>query len=196
MKLKDLLVLRYAGDVKRLHTARIEPQSLAHHQWNVALLLMIVYPDYSKAAMAVALTHDLAELDTGDVPANAKWAEPTLEKALQKLEQRFIDRNALPDKNSLSLKERGILKWCDGAELLLYCTEQVAAGNRYAIEVCHAIRGAMETKGTPIECTDAMACIDWFVRDTLGANNGNPILPPGTRVNCFDSQIYTKDTKR
>lgn len=156
MRIKDMLQLRAAGAVKRCHTARTRGQSVAEHSWGVAMLLLAVYPIASRAALEYALTHDLPELFTGDTPANAKWAAPALESALREMEAKFIERFDLVPKTSLTDHERDVVKFCDGAELMLHCLEELYQGNRYASEMLWRIAEAMAKRGIPYCCEDTM----------------------------------------
>ena len=57
--------------VRRWHTdARLAPtgQTLGHHQWGVATLILTLHPNPSRSLILAALTHDAGELLTGDVP--------------------------------------------------------------------------------------------------------------------------------
>lgn len=121
-----------AGAVKRYHTTRIEAQSLADHSWGVALVVMAIYPNGNPPSniLKAALTHDLHEKDTGDVPATTKWDDGDIEEAHKKAEVNFnrVHRLEFP----LTIKEQAILKWADTFELCCYCAVQAKMGNGYA----------------------------------------------------------------
>ena len=81
---------RDAGDVTRFHTLRtIRQQSVAHHSWGVATLLLHVWPEAPASVLRAALWHDVAEIETGDMPAPIKWANPELKKELGDVRDAF-----------------------------------------------------------------------------------------------------------
>lgn len=54
-------------------------QTLGHHQWGVAILLLELFPDCSRATLKEALLHDTGEPGAGaDVSAPAKAKYPAL----------------------------------------------------------------------------------------------------------------------
>lgn len=159
MKIEDVMTLRAAGAVKRMHNLRARPQNLAEHSWGVAMLLLTVYPKAPAYLIQHALVHDLPELHTGDIPAFVKWDNPEMEDVLRKMERKFHTRfETLPFPMG-SDEDRRILKWCDGAELTLYCVEELHGGNRHVLEVLTNIIGAVEERGVPDCCADAWAHI-------------------------------------
>jgi 5'-deoxynucleotidase len=127
---KDLLRVRRAGDVKRWHTKRTNrEQTLAAHQWGVAMLVQWVDPFCRKELIMAALTHDNTELDTGDIPTPAKWKSQAFADALTAVEQKSLLCEIWPD--CLTQDEHNLLKWADSVELLLYAQEEVNMGNLY-----------------------------------------------------------------
>lgn len=123
--------VRLAGDVKRWHTKRtLRSQSLSSHQYGVAMLIQLIDPDCSKALIMSALTHDLPEIDTGDIPAPAKWGNPDLESALIRIEE----TSTLCFDFDINDEEVDLLKWADSAELMLWCQEEVNMGNTYCVQ--------------------------------------------------------------
>jgi len=124
-------VLR-SGEVRRYHTTPGVPtQSLSSHQWGVAMLLQKFYPDERKEVLEYALTHDVAELETGDMPAPTKRKYPSLREILEKIETDVeID---LGIERGLSLVEYQRVKLCDIVESMWYCHLLIRQGNRDAI---------------------------------------------------------------
>ena len=85
--LEELKMLS-GGEVKRYHTlSTIGEQTVASHSWGVTLIMVWLKPDISKTAMLKALTHDVAEKQTGDMPAPTKWNNPELAKELSMVEK-------------------------------------------------------------------------------------------------------------
>ena len=82
--MNDLFNMIRGGAIKRYHTLEtIGEQSVASHSWGVAMILQYLEPNVSKEAILRALTHDVAELFTGDIPAPVKWANPDLVEVLK-----------------------------------------------------------------------------------------------------------------
>ena len=119
---------RNGNKVQRFHTVNSRvPETVGHHSANMAILC-VVLSEYkpSAALLMAALTHDLAEQFTGDVPATAKWASPELAKALKDMEKRY-DREwtSAP----LTDYEKRVLKQADMLDLCFKAMEEVRAGN-------------------------------------------------------------------
>lgn len=134
MKPHHLETFRAAGAVKRYHIVRtLRHQSVAEHSWNVALLVYMIYPQARPKLIKAALTHDVAEITTGDVPATAKWKEPKIKELLDIVEAEFRKKYYIDYK--LTSKEYKILKWCDMMELVIWCQEEMELGNKYATPI-------------------------------------------------------------
>ncbi|MBE16831.1 MAG: hypothetical protein CL867_11340 [Cytophagaceae bacterium] len=125
--LEELKMLS-GGEVKRYHTlSTIGEQTVASHSWGVTLLMVWLKPDISKIAMLKALTHDVAEKQTGDMPAPTKWNNPELAKELSVVEKNIEE--ALGVDFIITEEERQYFKQADMFELLLYCVKQRSLGN-------------------------------------------------------------------
>lgn len=119
--------------VLRWHTHRMQrPQTVAEHSCRAALILMAILPDCRIELLRAVLTHDLAEVSTGDVPAQVKWKHPKLDAMLKDLEYQFEYEHGIYEE--LSEEEQKILKWVDKVELLSWCAEEAKLGNTYALE--------------------------------------------------------------
>ena len=89
IRLKD--VLRSGWELRGIS----QPESVADHSWGTAMLcLLLAPPELDRArTVAIALVHDLAEVETGDIPRrmrNDARAVTPEEKALR--ERQAIDR--------------------------------------------------------------------------------------------------------
>lgn len=87
----DIIKLLNSGAVRRWHTnpALVEHrQNNAEHQWNCAMLLMYLFPDSSKELIFATLTHDVGEIDVGDIPGPFKAKNPEIAVALSMAEIR------------------------------------------------------------------------------------------------------------
>lgn len=70
-----------SGFVQRYHqNPEMSPfgQNNAAHQWGVCALLLILFPDVSRSLLIAALTHDVGEIDAGDLANPTKERNPDL----------------------------------------------------------------------------------------------------------------------
>jgi 5'-deoxynucleotidase YfbR-like HD superfamily hydrolase len=117
--------------VRRFHTVDMHvTETVGHHSANVAMLCQIIHPDCRKELLLAALTHDLTEQFTGDVPATAKWGSPALAVALNDLEEGY---EKFP--TDLSSFEVSVLKQADMLDLCFKCAEEVRMGNSFAATI-------------------------------------------------------------
>ncbi len=64
-----------SGRVVRWHTAVVNHrETLGEHHTMVSQLVLLLFPDCSKETLAYAVTHDIGELLTGDIPSPVKDA--------------------------------------------------------------------------------------------------------------------------
>ncbi len=64
---------RQAGLVRRYHTwAVTRDQTVAEHSWQVARVLLAIWPDVPRHLIIHCLTHDLGERAGGDLPYPVK----------------------------------------------------------------------------------------------------------------------------
>ena len=116
-----------SAHVERYHTmAHIKNQTNDRHGWAVAILCQHFDPNCRKEVILAAMTHDSAELETGDNPAPVKWANPELKEVLDKIEHRVntdwgIHYELTPD-------EKLLLKVSDYIEGMQYCFHRVMCG--------------------------------------------------------------------
>jgi hypothetical protein len=65
-----------AGQVARWHAApTLRSQSVAEHSWQVARVLLAIWPEAPASLLRETLFHDVGEIGTGDVPSHAKSDE-------------------------------------------------------------------------------------------------------------------------
>ena len=110
-------------------------ESVAEHSWRVALMAMLLTPEFSEADMnkviRMCLIHDLGEAFTGDIPAFDKTAADTeKEDALfnawvQRLPQETKGEFAslLAEMNALETQEAKIYKALDKMEAVIQHNE-------------------------------------------------------------------------
>lgn len=145
--LKNMSRLREAAAIRRYHTLRTHRvQTVADHSHGVAMIILAIYPEAQAELLKAALTHDLPEIVTGDIPATAKWAHPELGRIENEISAKFRSENGI--QCILSSTETDILKWADMMELVLWCIEDVQMGNAYAAEVVE--RGLAFLRGKDI----------------------------------------------
>lgn len=122
--------LREAGNVQRFHTLRmIIPEDVAKHSFNLAHLLMwVTKGQASRNLILYALSHDMGEYVTGDIPSPVKkvlWGNP-----LQGMEDAAaFDACPWAAENRLTVEEVHIFKLCDNLDGLLKCAEEYQMGN-------------------------------------------------------------------
>ena len=95
-------------------------QTLGHHQWGVATLLLALFPDCRKEVLVEALLHDTGEPGVGcDMAAPAKRCYPDIATALAMAE--YIERRQLGTLvEDLTEIEQAQVILCDGLEAYLY----------------------------------------------------------------------------
>lgn len=126
---------RRGNEVKRFHTVkRLREETVGHHSANVCGILLALDKHCSRDLLVAALTHDLAEQHTGDVPAPAKWESDNLRNTLRHVEVNWLVEHVEPHlTGGTSLWEEAMLKLADMTDLVLSCIEEKRMGNAYAV---------------------------------------------------------------
>jgi 5'-deoxynucleotidase YfbR-like HD superfamily hydrolase len=132
MKKRDIIRdVRLAGQVRRYHTwPCIHHQTVAEHTWQVMRLYVDIFGAPPAHVFVHMIFHDVAEIQTGDIPYPVKKNSEALKKEMDRLEE-----GALRDMGVylpiLSFQEHARFKFCD----LLDCAEQgqyeANLGNQY-----------------------------------------------------------------
>lgn len=123
-----LQTVRAGGQVRRCHTVKvIQSETVSQHSWGVAMLLLKFYPECSKSLLIAALSHDIPEVFTGDLPAQFKHSNFALKKVLDDYEEDVLKKLNLH--TDLTQEEKHWLKACDSLDLFLYTLEEMALGN-------------------------------------------------------------------
>jgi 5'-deoxynucleotidase YfbR-like HD superfamily hydrolase len=151
VKLEDWVgMVRSGGKVLRCHTVPVHKnETVAHHSWGVAMLLMKFNPKTTKTLLCAALTHDVTEVFTGDVPAQAKWQFPELREALDNAETQYS--RILDLDFQLTEEEQHWLKVCDHIDLILYSLEEIYMGNHNVREIVERLIDRLDSIGVPDE---------------------------------------------
>tara|TARA_R100001369_G_scaffold1065_1_gene3637 strand:- start:2137 stop:2640 length:504 start_codon:yes stop_codon:yes gene_type:complete len=130
MNINNLFEVVRGGTIKRYHTLEtIGEQSVGAHSWGVAMILQYLNPEISKTAILRALTHDVAELYTGDIPAPVKWDNPELTTVLKNIEADYEKKLDINYTENLTPTEYLLFKQADMFELLFFCMRQRKMGN-------------------------------------------------------------------
>lgn len=129
MKTKLEFILA-GGAVQRYHTLRtLTTQTVAEHSFGVAWLCWLLTEGNPRAALLLnALSHDVAEHTTGDLPAPAK-RRMGVGAAFAAAEGVAMSHAGI-ETAFMSSYEWRTLKLADTMELLLFCIGEIALGNR------------------------------------------------------------------
>lgn len=143
-----------AGAVRRYHTQNLlKDQDLAAHSWGVALVIREIMPGNLHLVEA-ALTHDLAESVTGDIPYTGKKKYPKLKQTSLEAEREFAMVNGTP--LQLTPVEQKCLAWADMFECYLYSMREVDMGNNLMRYVVETAREALIAMGPPTKEADRL----------------------------------------
>lgn len=115
------------GEVTRYHTVRnIQNETVGHHSFGVAMYCYLMTRPSTNLLMA-ALTHDLAEHQTGDIPSPSKKAYGIGEQ-VNALEEKLLRSVGL--EFELTIDERRTLKLADIFQGMSFCLRELQLGNR------------------------------------------------------------------
>lgn len=123
----DIIKVLQGGNVQRYHAnPGISKQLNSAHQWRVTLLLLHIFPEVSKETILGALTHDCAEIVTGDLPATLKWDNPEIKNYIRDIETRVESDMGIIFTTSQSDVQK--IKMCDMLEGMTYCIDCLESG--------------------------------------------------------------------
>lgn len=137
----ELFDPRRAGQVTRYHTLpRIRDQSVGEHSWQVMRIMLAGWPNCTRTALIHALTHDCAEVITGDLPYPVKILAPGLRESLMFLEKQARDKMyanfGLPvEYKEIQQFELDYVKLCEYIEMWEWSAHESNLGNKYAMTV-------------------------------------------------------------
>jgi 5'-deoxynucleotidase YfbR-like HD superfamily hydrolase len=97
----------------------------------------------SSTCLLAALSHDAAELATGDIPATTKWAHLGLGIELSSIEGKWERSHGIEIGHSL--EEAKLLKTADMLELCFFARDQLMLGNKNAQRLL--LRGILFIRG-------------------------------------------------
>lgn len=148
---------RLAGDVKRYHTWPVlQPQSVAEHSWNVARIVVAIWPFASQQLLQEALFHDVGEIRSGDAPFPVKAENPDLKATMDRIEDAArLDMLAwgVPrrSRNILKPMEHVVLKVADMLEMMEKGMQECLMGNQFAKLIVLRTREWLEIKISEME---------------------------------------------
>jgi hypothetical protein len=128
---------RRAGRITRYHTwPRIQQQSNGEHSWQLQRILLAIWPDVPREILVHAITHDIGEIATGDLPFPAKARDPELKKKIDEAERsahlRMCLPWTLPGPSKLSEEETATFKYAEFIEMWEWALDDYDMGNRNA----------------------------------------------------------------
>jgi 5'-deoxynucleotidase YfbR-like HD superfamily hydrolase len=122
-----------SGSVVRYHATMIDKkQNVAEHSWEAAVILMQIYPEYTKDMMEHMLTHDCAERYTGDVCAPIKREHPEIKQAFDDMERRYLDKELGLTNHKFQEHELLAMKYADIMSGVYFCNRRQRAGDTEA----------------------------------------------------------------
>ena len=132
--MKSIISILLAGTLQRYHTCPIDvKQALDSHSWEVAMFVLKLAPDCSKNLLIAALSHDLGESVTGDVPSPCKRRSASLKKILDTMEKSFLEFVELGP--MLTAHEAIVLKEADNLSGIWHCRKCELRGDSFATEI-------------------------------------------------------------
>lgn len=154
MDLNRLSKMYEAKNLKRLHALpTLSVHTMAEHVFGAMAVAVELCDDEPKAdvgkVLQILLTHDVAEVYTGDVPAHIKKLSPDLAKELGRIELQWMEENRFKPQEASSL-EYTIAQAADRLDLAFTMLDERIMGNRsprnadvfkrvlsYVMDECH-----------------------------------------------------------
>lgn len=132
----DIKQVLDSGHVQRYHCATIDQkQANSSHQWEVAVILTQIYPAASAELLLFALTHDVAEAVTGDMPSPIKKEVPELKRLMDELEEDYRSELGLQAEGHFSEEELLAVKYADILSGIYFTTHRINCGDRGAVPI-------------------------------------------------------------
>lgn len=143
---------RAGGAVERCHGIRhMGSYNNAQHQWGVAQLMWVLWPEDFPRLSPYCLFHDTGEFIAGDVPAPTMRYAPGVGPAVNRIEAAVQRDCGVPVESTLDPEDYAKLKACDRLELYIWCREQIAVGNTYVNEVIRELLAFFEETPLPAQ---------------------------------------------
>lgn len=146
MEMRDIDFMWNGGETRRYHGFRmLMEDTVGHHSFNVACIIMKVRPDASAALLRAALKHDMAEHIVGDMPAPSKRAMPdylmlpdphrrdmprTFRSVFAEYENHIAHEHGVKLDEGLPPEDEWVLKFADALDGMRFCISEMLLGNR------------------------------------------------------------------
>lgn len=151
---------RLAGEIARYHTwPTIGQQTCANHQWNVARILLAIWPEAPRALIVEALFHDVGEMATGDIPYPVKKNNPRLKDVCDPIEKDCRTDMWEPwgvplDMEIIGEIEIVVLKIADYLDMWEFALLEAEKGNRHAQTIINHIELSITELKQKLELLD------------------------------------------
>lgn len=155
----------HGGETRRYHGFRmLMEDTVGHHSFNVAHIIMFVQPDARAELLRAALKHDVAEHIVGDMPAPTKRAAPPYVRYSETGPREKISEISFREwfgsyeastaadhgfqlDEELTDAEKWLLKFADSLDGMRFCLNEAVLGNRHPrlIRCYHTFEGYVAT---------------------------------------------------
>ena len=126
---ETLNFIQQGAEVTRYHTVTtLMRETVGHHSHGVACLCLLLNPLAGRSLLIAALQHDLAECETGDIPAHSK-RRYGIGGQVHALELEILRSSGLVYP-TLTAEEERTLKMADIAQGALYSAREIELGNQ------------------------------------------------------------------
>lgn len=146
---REIFDPRRSGQVTRYHTwPRLREQNVADHSWNVARILIAIWPECPRTMIYHALFHDIGEVAAGDPPYPSKKLNPALGTEHKKVEEaaylRMVAPWGVPPPAYPDTAQHAAFKLAEFIEMMEWAHDEVEMGNRKAWPVLKRCSEAYE----------------------------------------------------
>jgi len=140
---------RHAGQVLRYHTWPVHrQQSVGEHSWQIARIMVTIWPECPRMLLLHAVTHDVGEM-AGDVPYPFKKNSPELKfwmaQAEGKVHESMTARWRLPPAPEMPEMYHRFFKMCEYIEMWEFGLQELNMGNLYGKIVATRMQLAAST---------------------------------------------------
>ena len=128
---------RLSGEAVRWHTwPMMRRESIAEHSWQVARVLLAIWPMCPRELLVHAIVHDLGETGPGDAPYPSKLNSPLLASEHRRLERETHESMvlpwSLPAPQELHPVWHNVFKLAEFMEMWEKSLQEMFMGNRLA----------------------------------------------------------------